>query len=156
MEKPKKLATVTSLEERRRSVPSMIVVKEREPSCWPHHLAIDGKTKLASCRKCEKVFLPWDALMIIVRSWDNYEANRNALREEVTHLEKERDALKAQVSRLRSMRKRSDVVAQAKKEIVAGLKSLAAGMKLADSAKLAHRMAEYVEDWESAKQEGSE
>lgn len=85
---------------------SLLVEGERAPSCYPHHFALNGKTRTVVCRKCACEFLAFDALDYVARDWKNYVSNLQALRSDVDRLTEKRELLRKQVQSLKAMDKR--------------------------------------------------
>lgn len=78
----------------------------RAPTCWCS-LTIDEKSMTITCKRCGKVYEPFAALLLIVRDWPRFAANRDALKAECKQLVEKRDALRTELKNLKAQWKRA-------------------------------------------------
>lgn len=73
-----------------------------------HVLLLDHETRLVHCKKCGMELTPFEALVYLAKDWTIYRSNLDALRGHLDELVKRKCKLQAEVSKLKSERRRLD------------------------------------------------
>lgn len=94
---------VIALDNHRGAEPKLRVVRSRGCMC---SFTSDEKTRTVTCPRCGKVWDAFDAMMFLARDWTNYDANRQALKREVSDLVALKDRLRQDVQNLKAQAKR--------------------------------------------------
>jgi predicted nucleic acid-binding Zn-ribbon protein len=75
------------------------------PFCSAHMFEVDEERREVLCSRCSRAFDAFEALGLLARDWSNYDWSHRSARHEIADLEKERDAIKKQVSNLKAQRR---------------------------------------------------
>lgn len=74
----------------------------RRPSCLAHTFEMNRETRLVNCTRCKQSFDAFEAMVYLAEHWGDFHGNRTAIKTELVDLGLKRDALKAEVSRLKA------------------------------------------------------
>jgi hypothetical protein len=87
----------------------LLIVDQRPVGCQPHHFVVNGVERTVRCSRCEVLFDPIAALLDISKDWDQYKWNRDDLQKHIVRLKSERDALRREVSSLKTQKRKATV-----------------------------------------------
>lgn len=97
---------VVDIASRRKSGPAPALTVVRKPSCFCA-FSLDEKTRTVSCKRCERSWDAFEALLYVARNWTNYAANLAALKHAVARHQQERDQLRKDIHNLKAQAKRA-------------------------------------------------
>lgn len=89
------------------SLPRPAIEFDAAPQCYPHVFRIHEKERMVTCSKCDAVFDPFDAIVIVARNHERIHASAVDAQKFKDERRKEAADLQREIRNLRSMKKRA-------------------------------------------------
>jgi len=87
--------------------PKLRVIRKTGCFCT---LVFDEHERTVTCKLCNRVWEPFEALVYLARTWVQYAANRDSLKREIDQLRDDRARLRQDVANLKAQRKRAALI----------------------------------------------
>jgi len=133
------------------ALPRPAIELEAAPRCYPHVFRIHEKERMVTCSKCDAVFDPFDAIVVVAKHHDRIHASAAEAEKFKDERRKEAAELQREIRNLRSMKKRAgEPLRVALRMVIEDMAWIAGNTKQASTQKLLAALAARYEAWDAS------